>query len=397
MTVPTPKPAPDLHIPTSASTVSVSIINTTTSLRGIPAGMFFSPSIPGHTWLGAPAYSFLIQHPTTNRTLVFDLGVRKDIQNFSPTILNSLKAAGFSLDYEGTVKHGVREILDAGGVDTAAVEAIIWSHYHFDHTGDPSTFDPATKLIVGPGFKEHLLPGYPANPASPILETDYTGRELVQLDFDDSNGAWKTLTIGRFRAIDYFGDGSFYLLDAPGHAIGHVCGLARVTSVQAGEGDSFIFMGGDAFHHAGEVRPSAYLPLPDEISPSPLVPVHACGGTKCAGAMFEALLADSDRTKTFYTPSNPPGSTGRPHHNPEEGVRTIGKVQEGDAHDNVFVVAAHDETLLDVVDFFPATANDFVKKGWVEKARWLFLRDFADAVGYQGEKAWRANSEWAPV
>ncbi|KAK3693095.1 beta-lactamase-like protein [Podospora appendiculata] len=395
----TPKPAPDLHIPASPSTVSVSIIDTTTSLRGVQTAMFFSPSIPGHTWLGAPAYSFLIQHPAGNRTLIFDLGIRKDVPNLSPAVLGPLKAAGFCLDYEGTVTRGVREILDAGGVDTAAVEAVIWSHYHFDHTGDPSTFDPATKLIVGPGFREHILPGYPANPASPILETDYTGRELVQLDFDDSNAAWKTLTIGRFKAIDYFGDGSFYLLDAPGHAIGHVCGLARVTSAQGhgGKGDSFIFMGGDAFHHGGEVRPSEYLPLPDEISPSPFAAVSSCSGTKCPGAMFESLLAGADRTKTFYTPSNPPGSPGNPHHDPAEGLRTIGKLQEGDAHDNVFVVAAHDETLLDVVEFFPATANAFVEKEWVQKARWLFLRDFADAAGYQGERAWRANSEWGPI
>ncbi len=30
-------------------------------------------------------------------------------------------------------------------------------------------------------------------------------------------------------AVDYFGDGSFLPLDGPGHAIGHLCGLARTT------------------------------------------------------------------------------------------------------------------------------------------------------------------------
>lgn len=39
------------------------------------------------------------------------------------------------------------------------------------------------------------------------------GRNLREVNFDtDSNG----LRLGRFQAIDYFGDGSFYLLDAPG-------------------------------------------------------------------------------------------------------------------------------------------------------------------------------------
>lgn len=37
---------------------------------------------------------------------------------------------------------------------------------------------------------------------------------------------------------------------------------------------------------------------------------------------------------------------------------------------------SHDEALLDVVDFFPSTANEFMQKGWVEKSKWVFLRDF---------------------
>lgn len=47
------------------------------------------------------------------------------------------------------------------------------SHWHFDHIGDMSTFPSSTKIIVGPGFKENSLPGYPANPKSTLLETDY--------------------------------------------------------------------------------------------------------------------------------------------------------------------------------------------------------------------------------
>lgn len=44
--------------------------------------------------------------------------------------------------------------------------------------------------------------------------------------------------VGRFEAFDYFGDGSYYILNAPGHAIGHICALARVTS----NPDSYIFV-----------------------------------------------------------------------------------------------------------------------------------------------------------
>ena len=36
------------------------------------------------------------------------------------------------------------------------------------------------------------------------------GRPTREIEFDNA------LDIGGFRAFDYFGDGSFYLLDAPG-------------------------------------------------------------------------------------------------------------------------------------------------------------------------------------
>lgn len=47
------------------------------------------------------------------------------------------------------------------------------SHWHFDHIGDMSKFPPSVDIVVGPGFTDNLLPGYPANQDSALLETDY--------------------------------------------------------------------------------------------------------------------------------------------------------------------------------------------------------------------------------
>lgn len=49
-----------------------------------------------------------------------------------------------------------------------------FSHWHFDHTGDPSLFPKSADLIVGPGVPETFLPGYPANPESQLAEDAFT-------------------------------------------------------------------------------------------------------------------------------------------------------------------------------------------------------------------------------
>lgn len=238
-----------------------------------------------------------------------------------------------------------------------------------DHTGDPSTFPGSTKLIVGPGFKKVFTPGYPADPEGRCLESDFAGRELEEIDFSGSD-----ITIGRFKAFDYFGDGSFYILDAPGHTIGHLNALART---HASPTPAFIHLGGDSIHHAAEIRPSQYIPLPDSISPSPIPHVHA---SACPGHIFEHLLRDGSKTEHILEWQDVFKGQSEPEFSliyDEPALRdTVRKDEELDANKDIFTFIAHDWSLKGKVDEFPKTLNEWREKGWKEEHHWAFLGAF---------------------
>lgn len=276
------------------------------------------------------------------------------------------------LGFKVLVDRSVSELLVENGIPLESISSVIWSHWHWDHTGDPSLFPPTTSLTVGPGFKAAMLPGYPTNPDSPILESAYKDRDLVEISFDQTN-----LQIGGFRAFDYFGDGSFYLLDSPGHAVGHICGLARTTP------DTFVFLGGDICHHGGQLRPTPYLPLPKQISPNPFQ-IHR-NTMPCPGALLLSIHPNHSATEPFYRIPGPLGVGGNAINiDPAEAQNSLKKLHALDGHENVLTIIAHDNSLLDVLDFFPKSLNDWKAKKFREQGMWGFLSYFTDVVGSEG-------------
>jgi hypothetical protein len=181
------------------------------------------------------------------------------------------------------------------------------------------------------------------------------------------------LKIGQFRAHDYFGDGSFYLLDVPGHAIGHMCGLARTTPT------TFMLLGADACHFAGALRPSPYIPMPptlDSVSNGLdpyFPPVCPCS---MFGDCHPGTTEEEKRTTGYYTPSRLPGSA---YVDPDVALESIGGLTEFDASKDVFICLAHDPSLFEVLPLLNAcptnALNDWQEKGYKETTKWRFLNE----------------------
>lgn len=239
-------------IPSSTATVEVKAIDG--GSLTITASFAWKPVLPGHETFRATSYSFLVENKAKGKRVLFDLGLRKDL-GWTPKIWNVVKDVKFEIDKD------VPTQLVEGGVPLESVDAVIWSHSHLDHIGDVSLFPSSTELVVGQGTMARFLPSYPENKDAVLHESDLTGRQVTELSFDESK-----ISIGDFKAIDYFEDGSLYILDVPGHVTGHVNALARVTPT------TFILLGGDTCHHPAMMRPSVnsarHFPCPGSFSES---------------------------------------------------------------------------------------------------------------------------------
>ncbi|EJD54955.1 Metallo-hydrolase/oxidoreductase [Auricularia subglabra TFB-10046 SS5] len=176
-----------------------------------------------------PSLAFLLRHSVSGKTLVFDLGIRKNTAAYPPSVLKWV-AECFALD----VPQDVAESLRAGGLDPAAVDFVAISHLHFDHVGDPSPFTQAT-FLAGAGGTALLDDGYPGNADS--------GFERDLLPRDRTLFLAPAAPLGPFPgALDYFQDGSLYIVDAPGHIPGHINLLVRV------QGGGWLYLGADTCH-----------------------------------------------------------------------------------------------------------------------------------------------------
>ncbi|KAJ8096363.1 hypothetical protein AAF712_010643 [Marasmius tenuissimus] len=346
-------------IPPSFSTVSVKAFDVHANTSVIPAAVFVDPVLPGRQAMKPlPGFVFLIEHTNTEgtkRRLMFDLGTRKDQEAWAPKLREQISSMPKFARVD--VDRDIVEQLTEGGIDLNSIDTVIWSHTHLDHVGDFSKWPTSTKLVLGAGSDRR---GYPTFPDALLLDSDFAGRTVEEVDFANS-----TLKMAGLAAIDYLGDGSLYLIDMPGHCLGHLVALARVKT------DSFILMGADTCHHIGQIRPTSHL---HKAYPCP---GHILEATrKSVSAEYFGLPGESEfdlrkRDKPLLTVPHPPSG----YVDREQSIESQKALGLLDAHKDIFVVVAHDTTLMGVLTLFPETLNDWKEKKWKENTVWTFLEE----------------------
>ncbi|KAJ3729665.1 beta-lactamase-like protein [Lentinula raphanica] len=199
-----------------------------------------------------PTFSFMIEHPTRGKYL-FDLGLRKHAEGYPPALNDTLS------EFKPQCDKDVAEILRENHINPNEIRGIMFSHLHFDHTGDVQPFHSAEIIVGGEAKVLFDQPVYPTDPDSPFNEWP-EGRSVRYLEFKETlpfESHSKYLPSYFKKTNDFFGDGSFLLIDAPGHFPGHLAALARVTgSIGPSEVEdssspnleTYILLAGDCCH-----------------------------------------------------------------------------------------------------------------------------------------------------
>ncbi|CAK5278125.1 unnamed protein product [Mycena citricolor] len=342
----------DFGIPQSDATVNVRVFDVGTTTMANAMALFVHPVLTGRENMTSSMLSFLIEH--NGKRILFDLGMRNDTQNFSPTVASYFPGLVAKLDEPNGEITG---ILKTAGIPLNTINAVIWSHAHFDHIGDMSKFPNSTELIIG---SETDMDTYPQVPTASLKAEDFAGRTVTKIDFSKAN-----LTFSGLKAIDYFGDGSFYLMDTPGHMAGHITALARTTN------SSFIVLGADTFHHPGEVRPrpafQQQYPCPAHLlEDAKAISTDYFWSPKSSSGVFdltsrpEQLFAVADTAGSFYA-------------DPVTSEISIVKLANFDADPDFFVLASHDISLRGAIPVFPAFLNQWKQQQLKENSVWGFL------------------------
>lgn len=109
-----------IGIPASNDIVNVKAMDAG-RISSASSAFVWGPVLQGHEKFSTMSYSFLIQNDARRKCILFDLGIRKDSENYAPVISEVLKN-GIVLDVEKDVATQLQE----GSIDLKSIDAIVW-------------------------------------------------------------------------------------------------------------------------------------------------------------------------------------------------------------------------------------------------------------------------------
>ncbi|KAM3548220.1 hypothetical protein ARSEF4850_009539 [Beauveria asiatica] len=207
----------------------------------------------------------LIIHKSSNTYLWFDMGVSHDLSQYPPEIQRNQHSVFKAQPAPNTIVEDAKSV----GVDPKTVQYLIpryvkvesnpptrlsisfpRSHAHWDHVYPMGSSFPNAKFLCGPGTLKAAAKSWPDHPDS-FFDGRIWNPERAELPIEEiptaKEAPAKWCRIGPFEnGYDFFGDGSLWLVQAPGHFPGNLAALVR-TKNRNGE-RRWVVLGGDCMH-----------------------------------------------------------------------------------------------------------------------------------------------------
>ncbi|KAF2096999.1 hypothetical protein NA57DRAFT_77249 [Rhizodiscina lignyota] len=196
--------------------------------------------------LKTTSWRFFISHGPSNTKLWFDMGLATTVDVYPPIVQEVAERLYKFEPAPNTPLDDMEKIRE----DPKSVKYVIASHAHWDHMFPVGQHFPQAKMLCGPGTLELTSQSFPKFESSPYDGRiwDATMSDLPLWDLPSpANYPSKWQRLGPFaNAHDFFGDGSFWIIDAPGHVAGN---LAVLCSARTKTGDRrWILLAADCMH-----------------------------------------------------------------------------------------------------------------------------------------------------
>ncbi|KAM5370225.1 hypothetical protein ACJZ2D_008628 [Fusarium nematophilum] len=187
-------------------------------------------------------WCFCIFHEPSRQHVLWDLGCATDVASYTPWVQQVMLPLARPVGPRKSVPEQLKDL----GVTAADIKTVLFSHAHWDHCRPISAEFPNATAFFGPGTKDFCSPGNMVD-GQPDPAIEWDGRYFdvsghATERWEELSGQW--IPFGPFeKALDFFNDGSFWIIDAPGHMPGNLCAAARLDGTS-----EWVLLGSDCCH-----------------------------------------------------------------------------------------------------------------------------------------------------